>query len=274
MGYRSFFAILLLQSAFVCNILAQQANPSELKTHKLNAELPADKSVLLDMVVRDKGGKPITNLQKGELVILDDKKQISPAELSVSKNSIGEQGTQLIFVIDSLNSSLTEITKSEEAVEAYLGEQAGQLKMPTTILVVSDSEPGTTSHPQTTTSDTTNMAMHRRELFVHRIPASIDGSILIKSLKEYKTGLHRILDSQSNLGQGERVRLSLEALSFIANAQSSTAGPKLVIWMSPGWPFLARSNAKSSEQLFDSVIYFSKLLLTSRMIVYSVNPEG
>jgi VWFA-related protein len=193
--------------------------------------------------------------------------------LNLSKSSIGEQRAQLILVIDALNSSLIEVTKSEEAVEAYLGEQVGQLKMPTTILVVSDSESGATSHPPTAPKNT-NTDMHHRELFVHRIPASIDGSILIKSLKDYKAGPHRILDSQGNLVQGERVRLSLEALSFIANAQSSIAGPKLVIWMSPGWPFLARSNAKSSEQLFDSVIYFSNLLRTSRMIVYSVSPEG
>jgi VWFA-related protein len=47
-----------------------------------------------------------------------------------------------------------------------------------------------------------------------------------------------------------------------------------VIWLGPGWPFLARSDAKSSEQLFDSVIYFSDMLRSARMILYSIDPEG
>ena len=281
MGCRSFLKILLLQSALISSLRSQevdkqvrQANTPALKTHGFDADGSAAKTVVLDMVARDKGGKPISNLQKKDFVLLDNKRQISPEELNVSESSIGVQEAQMIFVIDALNSSLTEFTKSEDAVEAYLREQTGHLKMPTTILVVSDSEPDTTSRPQTANSDTANMDMHHRELFVHRIPASVDGSVLIQSLKEYKTGLNRIFDSQGSLGQGERVRLSLEAMSFIANAQSSIAGPKLVIWMSPGWPFLARSNAKSSEQLFDSVIYFSNLLRTARIIVYAISLEG
>jgi hypothetical protein len=73
MRYRSFFAVLVLQIGFACDLFAQQANTSEVKTHELAAELPTDKHVILDVVVRDKGGKPIASLQKEDLVLLDDK---------------------------------------------------------------------------------------------------------------------------------------------------------------------------------------------------------
>jgi len=205
--------------------------------------------------------------------VLDNKKLVPSGDLTVSELSAREHGSQIIFVLDAVNSSLAELAKSEDAIEDFLRARAGKLEQPTSVLIVSDSEPRGTSS-QTTTSNTNTRALHQRGLFVHQIPPSTDGSVLEQELMKYKVGLHRILDSQADVGQAERVHLSLEALSFITSGASSLPGAKLVIWISPGWPFLARSEAKSSEQLFDSVIYFSNLLRTARIILYAINPEG
>jgi VWFA-related protein len=230
-------------------------------------------AIVLDAIAKNKAGDPLKGLSAQDFALFDNKKRVSPTKLSFVEGAASEQKAQIIFVIDSMNSSSAELKKSEDAVEGFLQSRGGPLEIPTSILVVADTEPQS-NLPSTAASKTSNMALHKRELFVHRIPVSNNGTFLIQSLREYKTGLHRILDTQGTLGQEERVRLSLEALSFIANAQLAIPGAKLVIWLSPGWPFLARSNAKSSGQLFNTVIYFSNLLRTARIILYAVSPEG
>ncbi|HTF70393.1 MAG TPA: hypothetical protein VK638_47725, partial [Edaphobacter sp.] len=252
---------------------ANNQSPNEPQLRKRPVDTTDNGSVLLDVVARSKSGDTIPDLKASDFVLRDNKKVVQETNFKLSAAPSDAQNSQIVFVLDAMNSSLAELGKSEDALEAFLALHGSHLDRPASILVVSDSEPRSASDLATGPTSN-NTAMHQRQLFVHRIPANLDGAVLAQSLKEYKTGLHRILDAQGGTGQAERVRLSLEALSFIANAQTSVPGAKVVLWLGPGWPFLARSDAKSSEQLFDSVIYFSNMLRSARMILYSIAPEG
>ena len=179
---------------------------------------------------------------------------------------------QLLFVIDAVNCSLADVTRSEEAVVAFLRQGSGALLQPTTVLILSDTAPQSKTSTPSQGNDTT--ALNKRQLFVHRLSTTINGNALAKELDDYKIGFNRILEAQGADAVSERVRLSLEALSFIATAEANMPGAKVTVWLSPGWPFLARSEAKSSEQFFDSVVYFSDALRTARMILYMINPQG
>ena len=205
-------------------------------------------------------------------MVTDNGHRLATESLRVISGDAHGASPQLLFVIDTVNTSFLDVARSEDAVEAFLRQGSGQLRQPTSIIVLSDTEAQskTQGPPQTNTTS----ALHQRQLFVHRIPASQDGNTLAKALVDYKTGLNRILESQGGTGASERVRLSLEALSFIARAEAAVPGVKLTVWLSPGWPFLGRSDAKSSERFFDSVIYFSDLIRTARMVIYSVSPAG
>jgi len=248
-------------------------SPNEPQLRNRTVDTTDNGLVLLDVVARRKSGDTIPDLKASDFVLRDNKKEVQETDFKLSATPSDSQNSQIVFVLDAMNSSLAELGKSEDALEGFLALHGGHLDRPASILVVSDSEPRGAAD-QTTGPTSNNTAIHQRQLFVHRIPANLDGAVLAQSLKEYKTRPHRILDAQGGIGQAERVRLSLEALSFIANAQTSVPGAKVVLWLGPGWPFLARSDAKSSEQLFDSVIYFSNILRSARMILYSIDPRG
>lgn len=124
------------------------------------------------------------------------------------------------------------------------------------------------------TPTVTNTTVQRGKLFVRRIPPSTDAAALIHGLKNNRTELHRILAAQGSVGEGERFTLSLQALNSIGDALSSEPGTKLVLWIGPGWPMLRKSDAKSSDQLYDSVIFFSNLLRKARIVLYSIDPTG
>jgi VWFA-related protein len=244
--------------------LAQGISPSQ---PVLNAHSREDSSIVLDAVMPPAGPA----LTAADLTITDNGHRVPSDQLEIMNRQHQSAPAQLLLVIDTINSSIQETSRGESAVAAFLRQGGGKLSQPTTILVISDSAPRG-QDPSNHAADTADL--HHKQLFVHRIPTSTDGDMLAKGLDDYSVGLSRILDSQAADAVSERVRLSLEALSYIATAEANVPGAKVTVWLSPGWPFLAKSDAKSAEQLFDSVVYFSDSIRLARMIIHMVNPAG
>lgn len=234
----------------------------------LGTHSPESLSVVLDAVLP----QTASTLLPDDLIVLDNGQRIPSQQVRILPEHDATAPAQLLLVIDAVNSSIQDVSRSETAVAAFLRQGTGTLPQPTTILIVSATEPHSKDPGATPSTDT--RALHQRQLFVHRIPTGTDGNRLAKCLDDYKAGLSRILDSQAGGAIAERVRLSLEALSYIATAEAGLPGAKVTVWLSPGWPFLASSEAKSSEQLFDSVVYFSDALRMARMILCMIDPQG
>jgi VWFA-related protein len=228
----------------------------------------------LDVVVTDAAGNPVRGLQSEDFTVLDNKKPPSLVSFHAATPATTRIDTsvEILLVVDAINTSYANVTIAEDQIKAFLRRNRGHLAWPVSIAFVSDAEPrmkdGRASDPGST------MALQRREAFVHRIPPSQDGTLLIKALDMSGPSLHRILEAQGKQGQSERVRLSLVALSFIATAEAAKPGRKILIYISPGWPLMAESNTKTQEQLFDSVLYFSDALRDARITLYNINPEG
>lgn len=233
---------------------------------QLRARDSAEGKVVLDIVATPR----LTAMN--EFSISDNGAGVAPERLTKLGSGSSDETGKLLLVVDAVNSSFQDVTRSEEAVEAFLKSQQS-LPQLTSIVILSDVPPPEPASETSSKSGVTT-SLRQRQLFAHRIPASKDPAVLVHALDDYKIGLHRILTSQSGPGQAERVQLSLQALSFLARAETSESGPKVVVWIGSGWPFLSKSNAKSSEQLFDSIVYFSDLIRSARIILYSINPEG
>lgn len=231
----------------------------------LKARDYSSRRIVLDIVARPSLQAVTSALvfDNGARVPTDKLSLLTPADAS-------EAPAQLVLVIDAVNSSLQDLVRGEDAVQAILKASRGPLPQPTSVVILSD----TAGHSAGKSATKDSTTLHQRELFAHRIPASRDAAAISDQLNSYKLGLHRILQAQAGPGQAERVQLSLEALSFIAKAEASEPGAKVLVWVGNGWPFLSKSNARSSEQLFDSIVYFSDLLRSARIILYSVSPEG
>lgn len=189
-----------------------------------------------------------------DLTLFDNRRPIAASSLRLLPDSTQNE---TILVLDGINASLEQLARSQEQLRSFL--QGKPLLQPTSILILSGAAPKSNDA----------IALHHRELSVREFPATQDAATLIRLLS----------NSSPTAGQGkeddsERVRLSLEALSFIANVERAKQGHKLVVYLSPGWPLLARADARNQPQLFDSVLYFSDLLRQARMTLYSVDPTG
>ena len=274
---RSFAIIIILFTSLTAIVpLRGQGNSPIAAVPQLRSravDQKRDTSVLLDAIVLDGKGKPIPGLQQKDFDLLEDKKEIPDAswQLLTSGTPVS-QSPQVVFVLDAVNSTLPDVARLEEALDQYLKKGNLPLAQRTSILFVSDAPPRTpASQPQDKAS---TIALEQKQLFVHRTPTSTDRSTLEHALHDYQVGMSGISDAQGSTVNSDRVRLSLQALSYIGSAYAPIKGPKLVIWLGPGWPFLAQSAAKSSEQVFDSVIYFTSLLQEAQITLYSISPEG
>jgi VWFA-related protein len=76
------------------------------------------------------------------------------------------------------------------------------------------------------------------------------------------------------------MQMSLSVLQKFADYKAGMPGRKLLVWISPGWPFLISGmdqvleSQKQKEQLFNSVVAQSDGLRRARITLYSIDPFG
>ena len=103
---------------------------------------------------------------------------------------------------------------------------------------------------------------------------------MLADLNQKQFGLRTINRAQGVYGDNERIQLSLNALKQFADYEEATPGRKLVIWISPGWPFLSGPGmdldltSKQRQELFNSIVVFSDALRRARITLYHVDPLG
>ena len=256
----------IVGAALSARLFAQQSSaPPQLQAHSqlFNSSIH---QLSLNVIVTDRSGLPVTGLQPADFHLFDNR---SPAKLAQVQS---DPHIEILLILDAINTSHGDLAHAEDQVRALLSKNGGHLVRPISILLLTDSEPKL--KPGTNTAPSIVTALHDRQAFVRRIAASTDGAVLRKALDESATGLSRILEAQGGEGDAERVRLSLQALNFIATAQLEDPARKILIWISPGWPLLAHSSARTNEQLFDSIVYFSGLLHDAHITLDAISPAG
>jgi VWFA-related protein len=76
----------------------------------------------------------------------------------------------------------------------------------------------------------------------------------------------------------ELVRRSQNALDSLIAQERRRPARKMVIWISPGWPYLAAPSqmptAAQEQHIFASVVGLSAALREARILMYSIDPLG
>lgn len=72
--------------------------------------------------------------------------------------------------------------------------------------------------------------------------------------------------------------MSLSALGQLIDHEVKRPGRKVVVWVSPGWPFVAdlslELDAKQKQDLFDYLLSLSSGMRRARIALYAVDPMG
>jgi len=211
----------------------------------------------VDLVVTDPQGKPVSGLQAQDFTVLDDEqpqKILSFNAFEESRaNALPGETTQVMILIDTVNSSLSDVAYEREQVATFLRQDEGKLAQPVSILYFN--------------GDGARLIA----------PASRDGNQLADTLEKTASNLHPIRSSEAFYGAVERLQLSLETLGSLAADNVSKPGRKLLIWISPGWPLLPGTDAyngrKQVQSYFEEIVGLSTVLRLARITLDSVDPE-
>lgn len=215
----------------------------------------AEDHIVLDVVVTNKAGKPVSGLDQQGFVVTDNKK---PSEVRSFRASCGPvpsaEPVKIILLIDEVNTNFSSVAYERNAIKTYLKSNGGRLAYPVSLIFFSD-----------TGSEMSN-------------GASRDGNALAAALEDHDTKLRTIRRSNGFYGAVDRFQLSLQNLRSIVAKEQAEPGRKLLLWVSPGWPYLSGVNvqltAKEEQSIFDSIVSLSSSMRRAKITLSSIDPLG
>ena len=207
----------------------------------------------LDVVVTNKAGKPVTGLQQQSFVITNNKQTQAIASFR-EITSANPDPVKIILLVDEVNANFTNVAYERSQIKTFLTRNGGKLPHPVSIIFFSD----------TGTEGLTG--------------SSQDGNALAAAMEQHDTKLRTLRRSAGFYGAVDRFQLSIQNLQAITHQEEATPGRKLLLWISPGWPYLSGPQvnlSKREEQgIFDSIVSLSTALRRARITLYSVDPLG
>ncbi len=105
-----------------------------------------------------------------------------------------------------------------------------------------------------------------------------DGNALGDALDQAQIGLRAIGKDTGLAGAEDRFGISLNALHSLLANEAAVPGRKIVLWISPGWPYLSGPRtdltAEQEQALFSQVTHISAAMREANVTLYSVDPLG
>jgi VWFA-related protein len=253
-------ALLLSARAWAQSVTSQQIPPPP--TIQVTSRL-----VVLDVVVTDKQGRPVTDLTKDDFNITEEQKPqqikhfegpdshtLPTGDLVHSTADLPKIGAAPvdILVLDELNTNFEDNAFSRYSIDTFLKNQ-GKTMPPTTLLVANDKS------------------------FMVLKDYTQDRMVLEAALKRDPVEYPQRMSRNGGGGPDAMVRLaqSLETLQSIAQASAGTVGRKTIIWVGKGFPSvdLTGMDEDSAKHLQDAVRRCVDIMLKSRVTLYIVDPS-
>jgi VWFA-related protein len=251
-------------AASIC-ATAQDAPPQKTNFPALQVQA---REVVLDIVVADKMGKVVTNLNKDAFRVYEDtveQKIVSFSKPSDHQPIAGAPPVHSaadlvhagnipvnIIILDELNTAYEDTSYGRYSIEKYLKSQPAILTQPSTLLAISDSGLKMI-HDYTQDRDDLINAVHSH-FPVYPFRMTKGGS--------------------SGPDASERLARCLGTMLQIAQSVSGYKGRKSIIWVGKGFPSLDTDqvNQKIADEVNDASRMVTAALLNSRTVLNIIDP--
>jgi VWFA-related protein len=225
---------------------AQQAGPTDAP-----AKGP---QIRLAVEVTDKSGHPVTALQKGDFTVLDNGRPVPLDFFYAHESGLVEPGSEsIVLVIDAVNVYFNLLSQERTQIETFLRSNQGHLPAPLSIAAVSEND-------LTWITET-----------------SADGNLLAKQLDQWQPHLQP-RPTTSDQDMQERWQESVEGLDRILRHEAGEPGRKMMIWVSPGWPFINSTDVQATDALLhqwmDLIVATTTNLRKAQVTIEAVEPQG
>jgi len=216
----------------------------------------AQQGITLDVVVTEKSGAPVLDLQQKDFTLLDNK-QPQPILSFRGPSANQDPPTEVIVLLDEVNTAYHDVATETIQAEKFLNQYHGKLPVPTSLAFFTDKGVTGAANSQGPTQS---------------------AETLIAELHANRTPLRFIGRSEGVYGAGDRVDLSLRTLEQLTAYEAQRPGRKLLIWISPGWPLLSGPrqdlSEKNEQSIFSTIVGISASLRKAGVTLYSIDPLG
>jgi VWFA-related protein len=215
------------------------------------APTPASRTIHLDVVVTPgPAGAPVGGLLQNDFVIRDNNAIQSIQSFRAVRGPAAK--AEVVLVIDAVNAVYQRMPYERQQAAAFLRGNGGKLDHPTAIAIFTDA------------------GLQMQPAF------STDGNALADFVEHVTIPIRSIGTSAGYYGADERFQKSIRGFSALITRLDAEPGRKLVVWISPGWPFLSGPRTsldkRSQQNIFDTVVALSTRLRNAAITVYSINP--
>jgi VWFA-related protein len=220
------------------------------------ADIAGSSAMTLDVVVTDKSGALVTDLQPGDFKLLDNKQSqtLVSVELVNGKRAPRDSLVEALVLVDGINPVFETAANERQWLTSFFKENGGELALPTSLIVL------------------TGAGMKVQE------QPSREGEMLTEFLHSNATGLRAVRRSEGLEGAIEREKESLNALNVLAAQEAAKPGRKLLIWVGPGWRLFSNASwdggPRDEKILFNYIVSLSTALRRARITLYSIDPAG
>lgn len=249
---------------------AQQAAPAGQSAPAYTLQVTTQ-SVVLDVVVNDSNGKPVTGLKAGDFTVYEDKtpqtltsfSEVTPESVKAGSGAVAVESTAeldrlepaapvSILVIDELALSTMDLAFAEYSLNKYLKGQGDTLDQPT-MLIAANAKKITVLRDYTTS---------RKEI--------------LDALKHHDTDYNLLARGQVSSWQAETASAAVWTLISVAQATAGHRGHKNMIWVGRGFPPINMGNVADDNlaSFKRDVETCTRLLRDSRVTLYTVDPIG
>ena len=245
-------------SLFLCLsslAVAQQAAAPATIAPSLNSmakPAAAPARINLDVLVTDKAGKPVADLEPMDFTLLDNgqpRKILSFRRTDGALGSRTDPPVEVIIVLDAVNLPYQAVTLQRLGIEDFLRRNGGHLAQPTSIFLFSSDG-----------------------LRVQPAPSK-DGNALAAALHQSTGTVRAMATAAGDYGLAEQFTTSIQTLKGIAENEARKPGRKMLIWIGSGWPWLLgpqfTKSTEGRQQHFQSIVDLSRMLREARITLYS-----
>ena len=205
--------------------------------------------IILNVVVTDASGKPVSGLQEKDFTLLDNQQPRPIVSFQAVEGRTAKPPAHVIFMLDILNNSFQNVAYELRAVEKYLDQNQEQLNLPVSIVVLT-------------------------EAGIDLGQPSRDGNALIGQLKKVHMPVETI-GSPLGVPNARRFHLSVQSLSKLVTDQEDVPGRVILIWMGPGWPLLSDGPYPGSStdkgNFFGEILNLSSGFLDAQMTMDAIS---
>jgi VWFA-related protein len=208
--------------------------------------------IILNVVVTDASGKPVSRLQEKDFTLLDNRQPQQIVSFQAVEGRTAKSPVHVIFMLDILNNSFQNVAYEMRAVEKYLGQSQGQLSFPVSIAVL------------------TEAGMHLGQ-------PSRDGNALIGQLKKVRMPLATMGSQEGS--NARRFHQSIQSLTKLVSDQEDVPGRVILIWMGSGWPPLSEGGPypgtpADKRNFFAAILNLSTGFLDAQMTIDAISPSN